>query len=71
MWHLPQFSGPRESLAMNSWRLWQAWHEPLEPSGFKRPTPLFGQVVGSITGRPLSARATAPFASRLNLTMLP
>ena len=42
MWHLPQLSGWRACSAENECRLWQAEHEPSEPSGLIRPMPRVG-----------------------------
>src|SRR5215831_4965041 len=45
MWHFPQFSGMRAVAELNECRPWHAAQEPLLPSGFTRPMPLFGHVV--------------------------
>ena len=44
---MPQFSGWRARRGEKSWRLWQAEHEPREPSRFSRPIPVLGQVLRS------------------------
>ena len=46
MWQRPQLSGCRASAIEKLCRAWQAEQVPLDPSGFTRPIPEFGQVAG-------------------------